>query len=203
MSDTINDWLIFLRNADHLIGFPLLVAGTALMIFGFRMWRLCVVASFGLMAAMMTAQFVGSGGLQTVCAVVVGIVIAAACYKPAKYAAAVLGGMIIAFMIGYLLEQSGMRGSVFIFVVIATLLVGTAYAYINRQLVIVFVTSIIGAFLLVSGIAALVMAWPNLYGTMTSLGSNNSFVGPFLIIVPAVVSCFYQVGEVNRTHTDV
>ncbi|MBN4058830.1 hypothetical protein JYU10_00005, partial [bacterium AH-315-J04] len=123
--------------------------------------------------------------------------------KPAKYAAAVLGGMIIAFMIGYLLEQSGMRGSVFVFSVLSTLLVGTAYAFINRQLVVVFVTSIIGAFLLVSGIAALVMAWPNLYGTLTTLGSNNSFVGPFLIIVPTVVSCFYQVGEVNRTHTNV
>ncbi len=203
MSESVNDWLIFLRNADHLIGFPLLVGGAALMLFGFRMWRFCVVVSFGLIGAALTASFLEAGSRQIICAVAAGVVLAAVTYRPARYAAAVLGGMIIAFMVGYVLENSGMQGSAFVFTVLATLLVGTAYAFINRQLVIVFVTSMLGATLLVSGVAALVMAWPNFYGTVTSLGSTNSFVGPFLIVVPAVVSCFYQVGEVNRTHSEV
>jgi len=203
MSETVNDWLIFLRNADHLIGFPLLVGGAAFMLFGFRMWRLCVVASFGLLGAAVTASFVDASNMRTVSAIVVGIVLAAATYKPAKYAAAVLGGMIIAFTVGYVLENAGMHGPAFVFTVMSTLIVGSAYAFINRQLVIVFVTAVLGAFMFVSGMAALVMAWPNIYGSLTSLGTTNRFVGPFLIVVPAVVSCFYQVGEVNRTQTEV
>ncbi len=203
MSETANDWLIFLRNADHLVGFPLLVGGVALMVFGYRMWRFCVIISFGLIGASVMASSVDAGSSRTMYAILGGIILAGATYKFAKYAVAILGGMVIACMVGYVLENAGVRGSAFVFSVLSTLLVGTAYAFIHRQLVIVFVTSVLGAFLLVSGLAAIVMAWPGLFGALASLGSGNNFIGPFFIIVPAVVSCFYQVGEVNRTNTDV
>ena len=48
MITSIHDWLVFLRQSDALMSFPLLIGGAALMLFGWRMWKLCVALCFGL-----------------------------------------------------------------------------------------------------------------------------------------------------------
>ena len=48
MITSLNDWLAFLKSSNMIVGLPLLIGGAALMLFGWRMWRVSVVVAFGL-----------------------------------------------------------------------------------------------------------------------------------------------------------
>jgi hypothetical protein len=47
------------------------------------------------------------------------------------------------------------------------------------------------------------MAMPILYGTVRAMASYSMIVVPFLLIVPTVMSCFYQVSEIHRIREDL
>ena len=68
----------------------------------------------------------------------------------------------------------------------------------RRKVLIVFVTSFLGAVMLVSGLAALVMTVPTLYSTLRVMASYTVIVAPFAVLVPTVMSCFYQISELRK-----
>ena len=47
----IDNLLLFLKQSHSAAGFPLVVGGLGLMLFGWRMWKVCVMLSFGLIGA--------------------------------------------------------------------------------------------------------------------------------------------------------
>lgn len=196
----IDEWLNILKHSHSTAGIPLLVGGLALMLFGWRMWKLCVVASFGLIGAGLGAWLAGPEGEQLLYALGGGTVLGLASYWPAKYAVSLLGGVIGALVVMQSVSAMGFSASVLLIVGGTALILGTAASHLNRQYVIIIVTAFLGATLLLSGLCVWVMNMPRLWMTLQSMASGSLVVLPFLILVPTVVSAFYQLSEVRRTH---
>ena len=79
----------------------------------------------------------------------------------------------------------------------------TAFAFLNRQQIVIVVTAFLGAVLLMSGLATWVMQAPALYGTLRQMATGSAIVLPFILIVPTVMSSFYQTAEVRRLNVDL
>lgn len=203
MITSVSDWIVFLRSSDALIGFPLIIAGAVLSVFGWRMWKICVVVSFGLLGAAIGTHFAGTGENQLLYAACCAVALGVLSYWPAHYSLAALGGIIgcgaaLHFVSGLRLDPI----TVWIIGVLG-FLGCTAYALINRQLVVIFVTAFLGAVLVMSGLTAFIMEFPPVYGTFSSLAAGSVLVVPFILLVPSVMSSFYQIAEIRRLGKDL
>lgn len=203
MAFSLQDWLLFLKTGDKLMGLPLLLGGAVLMFFGWRLWKLCVVLSFGLIGAALVVHFVPNPEQHQLFIFAGGALLGGLSYFPANYSVAVLGGILGGGTLLYFLSGLGFNNVVYCAGGAAALLGATAYAFINRRLVVIVVTSMLGAMLLVSGLAVFVMMLPSLYGTLVAMSTSAAWVIPFLLLVPTVMSCFYQVAEVNRLQVEL
>jgi len=207
MLPTISDWQAFLRDSHGAAALPLLIAGVGMMLFGWRLWRLCVVCSFALIGAGLGMVLFATPGEQGhanwMIGVACGIVVGLLSYWPAAYLVGILGGVVGAGALTLYMSSLGLCGPPLWAAAAAALIGSTAYALLNRRHVVVFVTSFLGAVLLISGLAALVMTIPSLYGVFRSMASYSTFVGPFLVLVPAVMSCFYQIAEIRKMNMTV
>lgn len=203
MNISAKDWMLFLRDSDGVIGLPLAAAGAILVFFGWRMWKVCVVASFGLIGAGLTSALCDNFPDRWLLVVAGGIVLGGLSYFPSNYSIAILGGSIGGTVALDLLSDLRLHEGIFWSVGIAAFLGSLAYAFINRQMVVIIVTAILGSVLLMSGLAVLIMASPSLYGTIVSMARGNVLVVPFMLLVPTVMSCFYQVAEVRRFRAEL
>jgi len=195
---SLQDWLTFLRHCDRGTAVPLIVVGAALMLFGWRMWKLCVVASFALVGAAIGWKFAPAPENQWMFALGGGVVLGLASYWPVNLAVALLGGLIGGAVVAHSFEGMGLRGPTLWCIGGAAFLACTAMAYLNRQRVVIVVTAFLGAALLMSGLITLSMASPTLFGALRSVGSAYAIVVPFLLLVPTVMSSFYQMSEIRR-----
>jgi hypothetical protein len=200
---SVHDWVLFLRHSDTLICFPLFIVGGVLMLFGWRLWRPCVVLAYSLIGAGIGTTLAASDDKQLVLALSCGAILGLASYWPAKQAVAVLGGLIGAGIAWFILEKTNVRGAPLLLVSIAAFVLSTALAFSNRRLVIIGVTAALGAVLAISGLTALIMASPTAYGTFSSLAGRSVLVVLFMLMVPAIMSCFYQVSEVHRIGNEI
>lgn len=195
MNASLNDWLLFLRGADSLVCIPLFVGGAALMLFGWRIWKICVVLCFAVTGAMLVREMVGNELLFCFVGAVISGVLS---YKAGEYAASLLGGAIGTLVSAEFLNMIGLTGIAFWLVTLVLLVSFTALAFINRQTVIVMVAAFLGAVLVVSGLSVCIMLSPTTYGYFHRMVIGSSFVLPFTLLVPTVMSCCYQVAEANR-----
>lgn len=190
--------MTFLRHADVVISFPLVVMGAVLMLFGWRVWKACVALTFGLIGAGVGAALAEQSDSQPMVALLCGAALALVTYKPAKYAVIVLAGIIGAACTALLLDRLYITGTPQLLVASGAFVLASGFAIISRRMVAIVVTSMLGAVLVVSGVTALLMTSPPLYGTLSSLARENAPLVAFIVVVPAAVSCFYQVSEVHR-----
>lgn len=195
---SLQEWLMHLRDLGTAAGFPLMVAGLGLMFFGWRLWKICVMLSFAALGAWAVAAMVGPCDEQEIYALVGGVVLGAISYWPVNQAIAVLGGLVGCAVLTWSLSQLGMSGGTLKACAAVAFMGATAYAHINRQRIVVLMTALMGSVLVLSALAVWVMAMPSLYGSITSLAAGNGIVVPFLVLVPVVMSCFYQISEVHR-----
>ncbi|MDO8631083.1 MAG: hypothetical protein Q7R41_11385 [Phycisphaerales bacterium] len=203
MITSINDWVAFLRSSDSTIGFPLIICGLGLMLFGWRMWKVCVVLSFGLIGAVLGAIVADQSEHQAIFAIVGGVLLAAVSFYPARQALSVIGGLIGGGVAHFYLSRLHLDAVVH-WSMCGTAFVGFAgYSFLSKQRVVIFVTAFFGAVLLMSGLAAWAMSVPAFFGTMRALASYSLLVVPFLLLVPTVMSCFYQIAEVRRLQIDL
>lgn len=200
MITSITDWLVFLRISNMLVVLPLLLGGVALMVFGWRFWKGCVVLSFGLVGMGVGTYLFSDNSMQPLPAIACGLALAILSYWPVNYSLALLGGGVGAAFLYNTLAGMGITGPVLWITGGIAMFGCTALAFINRQLVVIGVTSFLGAVLVVSGLTAFVMNQSTLYAT---LASHSAFLVPFALIVPTVMSCFFQVAEVHRTNSNM
>ena len=198
MVASLNDWLLFLRGADALVCIPLFVGGGALMLFGWRIWKICVVLCFAVAGAMLGREIAGIGSDKVIFCFVGAAISGVLSYKAGEYAASLLGGAIGTSLAIEFLKVIGLTGLAFWLVALALLVSFTALSFINRQTVIVFIAAFFGAVLLVSGLSVCIMLSPTTYGYFHRMMIDSSFVLPFTLLVPTVMSCCYQVAEANR-----
>lgn len=202
MITSVHDWLVLLRGTQPLVGFPLLLGGMGLLLFGWRMWKLCVALSFCLIGAGVGSYLAGPGEYQTYVAIGSGLVLGLLSYWPVNYSVSLLGGLIGATFLANFLAGMGLGGPM-LWVAGGVALFGcSAVAFLNRASVVIVVTAFLGASLLLSGLAVFVMRTSTLYGTLHSMATNHAIVVPFLLLVPTVMSCFYQTGEARRSHVE-
>jgi len=203
MITSVSDWVVFLRQGDAVIGFPLIIGGAALMLLGWRMWKLCVVLAYGLIGAGVGTTLGGGSPYQWVYALACGALFGAASYWPAKHAVGVLGGLIGASIAIYVMSDCRIIGPAKWISGVVVFIATAAISFINRRVVVIGVTAVLGAILVLSGATALVMMSPRLYGSFSALTSNSLIVVPFFLLVPAVMSFFYQVSEVHRHQAEL
>ena len=199
----LDDWLLYLKQSQSAVGFPLVVAGLGLMLFGWRMWKVCVMLSYALLGAALAARIVGPCDNQWLYALAAGAGLGLVSYWPVNYAVSGLGGLIGAGMVTHSLANLGVSGTALLASGGAAFIGCAAFAFLNRQHVVIVVTAFLGAALLVSGLTAWVMNLPGLYGTLRAMAAGSAIVIPFIVVVPTVVSSFYQLAEVRRLHVDL
>lgn len=200
---TLQDWLTYLQHCERGTAVPLIVVGAALMLFGWRMWKVCVVIAFGAIGAAIGWRFAPAADQQWTFAVGGGAVLGLLSCWPLNVAVSVLGGVIGAAVIANSVHGMGVQGPALWCVGGAGFLAFTALSFINRQRVVILVTAFLGAALLMSGLISLSMASPMLFGTLRSVGSSYAIVVPFLLLVPTVVSSFYQISEIRRLDAEL
>jgi len=201
MAPTITDWQVFLHNSHGAAALPLLIAALGLMLFGWRLWRLCVVCSFALIGAALGMAFLTTsehGQSNWMVGVICGVLSGLVCYWPAAHLVGLLGGVVGAGAMTVYLRSFGLSGWPLWALATAGLIGCTSYALINRRHVVIFMTAFLGALMLVSGLACLVMTVPSFYVTFRVMANYTGIVGPFLVLVPTVMSCFYQMSEIRK-----
>jgi hypothetical protein len=198
MTSSVMQWIVFLQRIDPLIGVPLVIGGLSIMAFGWRAWKLLVVASFavlGLLAPMFVisdqsdALWYGAGGC-----LLLGLV----SFYTVRWSLLALGGLVGAAILGPVLEGIGLRGPALCAGMGVAFCGAAGMAAINQRYLIVLVTAFEGAVLLMSGVAALMTSNPKMLTTFQGMATGNALVMGFCILVPTVMSFFYQISEVNR-----
>lgn len=199
----LNDWIVFLKESQTTAGFPLVVAGLGLMLFGWRMWKVCVMLSYGVIGAAIAAGIAGPCDDQWLYAIAGGVVLGLISYWPVRYALAILGGVLCACIVMFSLSGAGLSGMSLLIAGGVAMIGGTAFAFLNRQYVVIVVTAFQGAILLISGLAAWIMSLPSFYGDVRAMATGSVMVLPFVLLVPTVMSSFYQAAEVHRLQADL
>lgn len=203
MITSVSDWVAFLKNSNSALGFPLVVFGLTLMLFGWRMWKVTVVLAYALIGAALGAIAAGQSEHQAWFAIAGAVVLAAVSVYPVHYAVAVLGGLIGAGISHFYLERISLNEIMHWSLCAAAFVAFTGFSFLSKQRVVIFVTAFLGAVLLMSGLAAWVMSLDSFYGTVRALASNSMIVVPFLLLVPTVMSSFYQIAEVRRLQVEL
>ncbi len=200
---SLTDWVNYLQTSDKLLCVPLCVGGLALMFFGWRMWKSTVVISYGLIGLAVGATVAGPGENQLFYAIGAGGLLALLSYYPVNHSLALLGGLIGGGFVMTVLESAGVHGPMLWVMGGLALFSSAAVAFINRQFLVISVTAFIGAVLLMSGLTVLAVHFPTLFGTLRYMSNNSGIVVPFILIVPTVMSCFFQVAEVHKTNAQL
>jgi len=199
---SVQDWLNLLRSTGSLAGLPLAVAGAGLMLFGWRLWRVCTILSFGAIGAIVAGVLVGPTENQWLYAIMAAVLLAAAGALAGQYSIGALAGLLSGGISLNLLSSMGFQGSTLWLAGGVGLTAGAAFGFLYGRHVVILMTAFEGAILVVSGFAAMMAASSGLYGTLRWMATSNYIVLPFMLLVPTVVSFFYQVSEVHRVQAD-
>ena len=203
MITSVGDWVAFLKTSDSVVGFPLVVIGLALMLFGWRMWKLTVVLAYALIGAALGAIALGPSDQQIFFAGAGAVLLAAISFYPVHYAVSVLGGLIGTGIAHFYLSRIHLDPIMHWALCGVALVAFTGFSFLGRQRVVIFVTAFLGAVLLMSGLAAWAMSMDAFYSTVRAMASNSIIVVPFLLLVPTVMSSFYQIAEVRRLQAEL
>jgi len=203
MITTVDEWIQFLKTVHLVGGFPLLISGLVLMLFGWRLWKVCVVLAFGVVGAVIAARIAGPSVDQWFYSLCGGVVLGTVSYFPVKHAVVALGGVLVMGVVYYYLSARHLDGWLLYAAMALGMFVGIAYSVLNRRRVVIFVTSFLGAVLLVSGMTTLLATFPGPFETLQSMASSSAMVIPFVLLVPTAMSAFYQIAEVHRLQIEV
>ena len=199
---SFHDWLTFITDLGRPVCIPLIVAGVGLMVFGWRMSRVCVVLAYGVFGAGVTASLVGRSGVSWWICLAGGAGLGLISYWPWRHAVAGLGGLIGGGITMFAVQGIGFSDAALWGAGILAFLAFGAFSYIHQQHVVIGVTALFGSAFVISGLAVCLKVLPALDGTVRSLAAESFFVIPFVLFVSTVVSCFYQVGEMHRLMAD-
>ena len=196
----VQQWVSFLQTSDPLLGIPLCGAGAALVLGGWRLWRLAAIVSLLVVGAAVGQLLSGDSGLSPAWAGGGAAVLGLAGVLLPALSATVLGGAIGGAVIAELLGNLGVVGPL-AWVGMGLACVGAGgWSYANRQRITIVITSLEGAALLVSGLAVMITEWPMMYGFLHSMVVRSWFIVPFFLLVPTVVGVTLQLADVARSY---
>jgi len=194
-----SDWMTYLHTAEAAIALPLMVAGALLMMFGWRLWRLVVALAYLLVAGLGVYELAGDSLWQGSGALAAGLLAGGAAWYLRQYAVAGFGALAGAALMMHFAQLFGMQGPGSYVAAGLGGVAGWGLSILNLRQVTVFLTATLGAMLLMSGLTVLAHAAPSVLRLVTDMTGNSPLLGVFVVLVPAVVSCFYQLSEAHCT----
>jgi hypothetical protein len=195
--------MTFVQQMDPLTGIPLVLGGLTLMAFGWRLWKVCVALTFGLIGCGVGA-ILGEGTQHQALFGLGGLVLLGlASFGPVKHSLDLLGGIVGAVILMAILKALGLEGPALWVAGGVALICFTALSAINRRYVLILITAFEGAVLLVTGALALMTSTPGMLGVVKSMAAASAIVVPFILLVPTTMSFFYQVSEVRRAGAEM
>lgn len=202
---SLNEWLAVLRDMKSAVVFPLGVGGLMLMLFGWRLWKVCVGLSFAIVGAMTTAYVadIQRRDVDPFYLIVVSLALGILAFRFARIGLPALGGVILMAITGSIVSSAKVDGPVVWALSATGFVCGCALAFINRRYLVISITGLLGSVLFMSGLVAFLMTMPSTYTTFHGMAMGSSVVIPFMILVPMVMSFFYQVSEVRRVQADL
>lgn len=198
MTSIVQDWITFLQRIDPLIGVPLVIAGLSIMAFGWRTWKVWVVLSFAVVGLLTPMFFVTETSEALLYGAGAGALLGLLSFYLLNWSVPVLGGIVGGLLLTPALEGIGLRGPALWAGMGVAFACATGMAAINRRYVIILVTAFEGAVLLMSGVAAFMTSNPKFLTTFQGMAAGSVLITAFCILVPTVMSFFYQVSEVRR-----
>ncbi|MCP4247383.1 MAG: hypothetical protein GY778_10085 [bacterium] len=198
MNNWTHEWVLYLRQSGTLMGIPLALSGLILMLGGWRLWKLAVVLTFGIIGTAVGAQLARSPDQVWLYAAIGCIVLAGVSYPPVKYSVAVLGGLIGAALVHYTITGFAVTGWALWLGSGVALAGAFALSLLHQREIIVVVTSFEGAVLIISAAVALLSTVPGLFHYFRAMAHEGSIFIPFLLLVPTVVGTMSQLADVKK-----
>jgi hypothetical protein len=195
---TVQEWVALLQRADSLIGLPLILIGLALALGGWRLWKICVVVTFAAIGAVVGVLLADTPSDQLFYAIIGAVMLGAVSFPPAQYSITVIGGLIstgITYLVCDTIPLFGWPLWISLGLCFAA---SVALCYLYLRQVIVIITSFEGAVLIVSGVAAFLSDWPDVFNFFGSIANNYWFFLPFLLLVPTVMGTMLQYSDVKE-----
>lgn len=202
---SLNEWLAVLRDLKSGIVFPLGVGGLMLMLFGWRLWKVCVGLSFAIVGAGLFTYLadIQRTDVDPFYLIVISLVLGVLAFRFARIGLPALGGVILMGITASIVSSAKVDGPVVWALSATGFVCGCALAFINRRYLVISITGLLGSVLFVSGFVAFLMTMPSTYTTFHGMAMGSSVVIPFMILVPMVMSFFYQVSEVRRVQAEL
>lgn len=194
----LEDWLVFISGLEGAVGVPFLVGGVGLMVFGARLSRPSAMLAYAVIGAVLTSWLLGPQRVTWWAIAAGAMVPAAISYWTVSQAVPALGGIIMAALTMFAFGGVGFSTPALWGIGLFAFIAFAAFSYLHPRHVLIGVTAVLGSVLVISGLAVWVSALPGLYGHLRALVLESIFIAPFFLFVPTVVSCFYQVGDLNR-----
>jgi len=189
---------LYLQRSGGLMALPLAVGALILMFGGWRIWKVAVVLSFGLVGGTVGMLIAKDPGDRWMYAAAGFLALGAISVPPVNYSVAVLGGVIGGALCHYVSLDLGLGGVPLWLVTLLGLGICTAVSFIYLRQIIIVVTSFEGAVLLVSAAVALLSTTPRLFNYFRTMAYEGSIFLPFVVLVPTVIGTMCQMADVNR-----
>jgi hypothetical protein len=190
-------------------GIIFVIAGLLCLFNGFRYYKTVVIVmalAIGLFAGYGVGQHLDAAGSRATDAPYIiggccGVLLAAICLPLMKYAVAVMGGLIGAFVGANAWSAIALQAAngnaapaanhYWVGALVGLLLVGML-AFILFKLSVVLFTSVSGSTLAVLGAVALLLEVPQWRGTITDSIQSHALIVPLLVLVPALIGLILQ-----------
>jgi hypothetical protein len=192
------EWITFLHGANALIGFPLCLAGTGLVLAGWRIWRAAAVCSLALIGSLVGQILSGASAFNPQWIIGGAVLFGVAGLALPTHSSTVLGGIIGGTLAVQMVSLFGIVGTPQLLACAVGFAGAAAWAFANRQRVVVVITSFEGGVLIASGAAVLVSSWPWLHGFFRSMTKHSPVMILFFVLVPTIIGMTLQYADANR-----
>ena len=194
----VHDWVFYLQQQGVFLGLPLAVGGLLMLLGGWRLWKMATVVSFAALGFAGGLALAPDGKGAWMYGLLAAVAVGVASYPTAKYAIAVLGGVIGAAVVNYYLGGLNLDDRVIWMGTGIGFLGATALSFIDRRQVIIVVTACEGAMLFMSAVVAVMAQFPGTFTYFRNMAFETSVFLPFVLLVPTVIGVLLQMADANR-----
>jgi len=196
---SIRVWFDWLRYQNPLLGLIMATGGLLFMFYGWRITRAAITLSSALLGALTATTLADNlefgpaaeAGLVALCATL----LAALGRRSVKIAAAILGGVLAQSACVYVATWLSLPAVVVSMSGTAVGLLVASLAFILFDHVVIFVTSLEGAVMLVSGMMIILAERPATMAALRDLSLNNPLFIPMTFVAPTVIAFCLQLSE--------
>jgi len=195
---TVQDWLNWVWQREPIVGLWLILIGLALMLIGWRIFKLVVVVTFALFGAWLAGQWTANVWINGVLAVLGAVGLGLVSWPLMKYAVAVLGGAAGALVLVWLVAKVTSQTAAILIAAGAGFAALAALSAVMFTHVVIFVTSLQGGLLIATGLAVAARFSSTLFAHVQALAQQNWLFLPLLIVTPTVVGVCLQLADLQR-----